>query len=624
MPPTSIAAAATASPTTLAGAGAVSLGRRLRHAPALLWLLLGSAVFLLSLAHHPRLACGGEYDQYLQHAEAVLRGEPRDDSFHPMLTSLLIAASGRLVGDAFVGGKLMAAMACTGLLFGLHRLLAVRLPPAVALGATVAIALNPLLWLQGMLVSSDALGTALVVGAYAVALTAAPRPRTWLLAGFLGGAAIAARQNLILHVALILLLAVRWPPRWRLGAMAGFGILLGSALHWLPRQWLFGHTLGSANWQNIVLKYECNFDMQQLQNLPEGAAAQLLRDHWWSWSQRGLADLGDWLWFGLPRDLLGNAAADAPWARGAVLSLLLLCLGNAIWHRSRLALVLFAAAAAHAVFVCLVFYAEPRVMLPCTLAITVGLMLALPVPVRWRGLAAALLALALGGTALATMPRAWAQFREAHAEVEVAAARDVVREHGEWTQLAGTYPFLDREVRCAGVGWVVSFGRRPGLRAEDLWQRLDSVRPATWFVLGRATEHTMHALARTAELPAGWRRHRADDDVVVLERLEAESFVLRGMGGIWREGAYELRLAGSADARADIAWLGVLLQGPAGEELRLQFPPVAAVADGAAPGEPTLTLPWGLLGRGVWRAVPLALYRDRRIGPGTGLEIQVE
>lgn len=593
---------------------------RLPRWPWWVFLLAGALVFTANLLGHPRLVAGGEYDQYLQHAEGLLAGAPTDDIYHPMFASLLIALGGLVCGDAFVGGKLMAAVAFVALLGALYRLLAARLSPAVACLGALALAANPIVLLTGMQVSSDMPATALVFGAYALALVGAPRPRTWLLAGLCAGAAFATRYNVAVHAGLVLLLAVRAAPRLRHAAAAAFGIGAGALLHALPSWFLFGRLFGNESWQNIVLKYEFDFDMQALHALPPGAAADLLRQHGWEWAGRGLADLGHWFWHDLPCDLSGQLAVASPLARGAVLALLAIAVVAAVRRRCVPALGLLVAAAAHATLVVVSFYAEERILLPTQLGLGLVVLLALPSPARWPGAVAAVLAVVLGFAAVQAMPAAWRTFQAQHCEVEVAAARELVRERGELAQLAGTYPFLDRELRCASVGWVMWGGRTRPADEALLWQRIAVARaahPASLFVIGWQSGGSLHTVARRVVLPEGWRRLRADDDVVVLEAVAASSLVLRGPAGPWRGGALELEVVGEPAVLGAAVWLGVVLRGPAGAELRLPFPP-------AAGARRVLELPAGSLARGAWTAVPTALHADQRLEQGAALAIVVE
>lgn len=573
--------------------------------------IAGGLVFAFALTSHPRLVAGGEYDQYLQIAEDLGRGIVRDDAFHPLLYPELTAVAGLLLG-AFAGGKFVSAIAFAALLASVHRLLAVRLGNAQAWLPTLAIGIQPPLFLLGPQVASDMLGTALIVAGYGWAL-AGSGPRKWFWAGVAFGAAVATRQNLLVHVPCLLVLSMLEPGRMRRGLVVLGGLLLGVLPHVVPRLWCFGSAFGSRNWQNIVLKYQLDYDMQALVDLPEGAAAAMLREHWWQWAQRGVLDCIDWWVRGMPEQLLGAAVRSpmAAWSTSLVISAAVLV---AIVRRQRSAALLFVAAIVHAGSVCLVFRPEPRVMMPSLVALAVATML---VAAHWgrRGAAVAATLWLIAG--LAQVPSALAAFRALHHEAEVAVAQQLVRERGELTQLAGTYPFLDREVQCLSVTMIHPFGGRRDVAAAELWQRLEAVRrvrPASLFVIGRVGR--LFDLACDADLPPQWRRLRRDDDVVVLERLPDHPLQLRMAAAVWRTGPLHLEV-GAGDGGPDPAWLGVVLVGPGNVELRLPFV--------REPGRaPVLQLPAGQLATGEWRLVPLALQRDGTIQKGEEHRLVVE
>lgn len=585
-----------------------------RAVPIALFLAAAAAAFASSLFCHPRLVPGGEYDQYLQLAEGLLRGEVVDDRFHPMLVPELVAAAGFLTGDPFVGGKVVAALAWSGLLLALFALLRSRWSPGQALAGALALGLHPFVALQALQVAADLPGAAFAVGAWAIALRGADRPRTYALAGILAGAAFAARFNLGLHmVALVAVaLATAGAGRWRAAGAALLGASLGFLPHALPRALCFGSPFGNDNWKNLVLKYHLDYDMHALGQLSDSAAAALLREHAGSSLWRGLQDFLAWLVDGLPAQVLG-APSVGPLAAGAVLAIVAGGAVGACRPGARVPRILFAVALLHAAAVVGTFRPEPRLLLPALVLGGAAVLLALP---AWLSAAATGLLLL---TASLLLGPAFGAFRASHHEAEVAAARALVAERGELTQLAGTYPFLDREVRCAAVGMIQPFGTRTDVSEAEFWRRLDetaAARPASLFVFG-PTGGALHRLARDAALPPGWRRTSRDGNVVVLERLPPSGLALSGPTGPWREGPLRLSLAAGAPAAVDTAWRGVVLRGPGGEDLRLSFVVPAA-------GAPFVELPRGALARGEWHALPTVLQRDGALLQGAPLRLVVE
>ncbi|MBM4060842.1 MAG: hypothetical protein FJ265_07070 [Planctomycetes bacterium] len=570
--------------------------------------VLAAAAFAVSLSWHPRLVSGGEYDQYLQLGETMLRGELPQHDYHPMLVPGFVAAAGFVIGDAFAGGKLVAALALGGTVLALARLLRAGACGAVAALGTLALATMPLVVLQGLQVAADLPGTAFVLGAYTIALTGRPGLRTWCWAGALAGAAVATKWNLALHGLVLGALALAQPRRLGSLAALGAGACAGFLPHALPRLWAWHSPFANENWRNVALKFAFDYDLVALLQAGDPVAAALLRAHWPDWAVRGLGDAGGYLANGLARDFAGAAAG--PGIRAAVLALLLGGLAAACVRRQRLPCWLWAAALLHLGFVCTVFCPVPRLLLPGLLLAGSAWFLSWPANRLGRAIAVAG-ALALACASAAGAAPAWRTFQQDHAETELAAARELVRERGEFTQLACTYPFADREVHCARVAWLPNFGARRNPTAEQFWARLDSVGPASLFVIGR-TGGAMHELARTVDLPAGWRRLRGDGAIVVLERLPAVRPVLHLPAGPWRAGPLSLRIDAPPE---NVVWAGARLEGPA-VGLRLPF--------AAAAGAFSLDLPAGSLAPGPWRLVPVLLLADGRLVPGDTVDLAVE
>lgn len=588
-----------------------------RHGVVLMAVALAGAVFAASLLWHPRLLPTGESDQYLQMAEATLRGEVRDDPFHPLLYAQAVAAAGWVCGDCFVGGKLVTA-ASLGLLFlALRRLLAARLPPRVATFGAFALAVDPRVLSLGMQVASDLPGTALVLAAWAAATTGR---RSLGLAGLCAGLAAATRYNLGLHGLLlgVVALCAGRPGRLRRAGVVAGGVALGLLPHVVQRVGWGLPPFSAVNWKNIVMKYAYGYDLHAVTHVPDERLAAQLREHAGEWAVQGLGDGVGWCRGGLTEHLLGAHAAGLPWIPTTVLGLLAVAAVLALVRRHPVGVALAVVVVVHGFAVALAFHPLYRVMLPATLAAgALGLAFP-PVPARLRGAVASGLAVAIAVAAVGDAAREIEAFRAGHCDAEVAAARELVAARGPLVQLAGTYPFLDRDVVCAGCSYVPSFGARTDVDAAALWLRLAEPvpqRPVSHFVIGRQSARVMYDLAGRVDLPAGWRRLRSDADVVVLERLPETPPELEVPAGPWSGGALPLRVSWRGDA-GDVVWAGVALRGPGGAELRVPF----ARGEGGFVGE----LPAGALGRGEWRCVPAVLRRDGAIEQGEERRLVVE
>lgn len=568
-------------------------------------------VLVLSLMFHPRLNGGGEFDAYLQIAEDLRAGHVRDDRFHPLLYPLLVAAVSHVTPSVFVAGKIVSAL-FFGLLIGaVQALLRRQLQPLAARLGTLAIALGPGLWLVGMQVATDMAGTALVVAGYALATApGAGGVRRALAIGALAGAMVTTRYNLGLHAVILVALAAWRARSMRAVLVAALGAVIAAAPHAIVRYAAFGRVFGNENWKTIVLKYEFGRDIGAMQTHADAELAALLHEKWWGWLWQGVSDFGHWLGDGLPRLQLDAVHAVSPIVAATVLTLLAVAVlvGG---RRSAQVRWLTLAALVHALSINVAFFALPRIMLPSTVLFAVVILGSLPrlaVP----------LALALGAQHTAGIPASWKVFRAAHAEAEIAAAREIVARHGALVQIAGSYPFLRREVDCAGTAMILGFGRRSSAAdADAMWQRLDAVRrehAVSWFVIGRASNHALHGLCRRARILPGWERVRADDEVVVL-RWSGVALELTVEPSRWQSGELLLLLA-AVEFAAPPPWIGVVLRGPDDVEHRLQLLP--------QDGGHELRLPHGALAAGEWRAVPAVLLEGGRIEQGAAQTFVVE
>jgi len=571
-------------------------------------------VFGLSLWFHPRLISSGEYDQYLQIAEAMLRGDVAHDAFHPLLYPMLVALAGCATPTVFIGGKLVTACAFGLLLWSVHRLLRRCASARLAWFGTLAIGLGPVLWREGMLVATDMAGTALVLAAWTVALTPGASRRIPFLAGLLVGCAATVRFNLGLHVPLLILTALLSDERWRRALWTGLGVVVGVAPHVAVRLVSHGSAFDNENWKNIVLKYDFARDMPLMRQQTDADLQARLHERWPDWLAQGFGDFGAWLVDGLPRLQLDRAGELGSWDL-LVLAVLGVGVGLALVRRLAGSLPLVCAALAHALLINLTFVPEPRLMMTSTILI---LIVALWGYVGGPATLTALLVVGVGVIHGLAIPDSWRQFRAAHATPEVAAAHALVADHGSLLQLAGTYPFLDREVECVGRAMILGFANRREVSEDEFWQRLEATRAkhnSSWFLLGRVTGPSLYDFARRIEMRPGWRRVHSDDDLVVLAREGDVDLALTVTPGADGAGGHRLRLEASMADAEPFVWVGVELVGPDRGRQRLKLEPL-----GQAYGR---DLPPGALTAGAWSVVPVAMLAGGRIDRGEPVAIMV-
>lgn len=561
---------------------------------------------------HPMVVAGGEYDGYVQNAEALLAGRLPQDHYHPLTYPLLVAAATPAVGDAFAAGRLVSALAHGLLGAVVHLALRRRLDRAASGLLALALFLHPMVLIEATHAGANATGTAFAVAAW-VCFGFGGRGRM-LLAGICAGAAATTRYNLLLHPVLLVLAVLAWRDRWRTLPWLLAGMVLGALPHGVLNTLQAGSPLANENWRNLPLKYAFRFDWSAMAAVPDAQLRAALARDWPAWLGQGLADAAEYWWHVAPRTLLG---ADLPGAGWLLTAALAVAAAVALRRRRWLALLLLGVGSVHCVAVAVAFVPVPRFCMPGLLLLLLGGAWALDwrdgAGVRWwRPL---LVALALAA-ALWQAPRQWRAFVDAHPHGEVAAARALVAERGPVIRLAATYPYLHQQIpRCAWVGAIPTFGLRP-LTAEEVCERLRRLwrdHRATLFVLGRRTESAAFAAVARATLPADFRRLHADEDVVSLEYVRADPDwrpSLQVEPDPWREG--ELRLTVLLDPERDpaqVAAVGVASRSPAGETTVLSL-----AATG--PHRFELRLASGSLAPGVWRLHPTLVLRDGSLVQG--------
>lgn len=523
---------------------------------------------LLGAFGHPCPVPGGENDRYVEAAELLLAGRPAHDRFHPFLYPLLVAAATPLAGDAFAAGRLVSALAGAGLVLAVWLLARELLPARRALPAVLATAVSPHLLVTSVQATTETTATLFLL----LCLWAAVRHRRTggaaavFAAGLAAGLAIATRFSSYVALPLVAWTVLAAPRRWRAAGCALGGLLLGYLPHALVALLHGFRAFGSDNWQNLVLKVECDmhygrFYELHLGGLP-GPWAWLAE--WWD-ETLGLlvADLGHWLQHGALPLWLGFAAPPL-WGLlfAAALAAAFVGLG---FHsaRGRMACLL---ALLQLLLVCTVLVPEPRLLLPL---VPLGIVAAAAAGHGLRGRArrvcdgAALLLLLLSAAGAVATARA---FVAAHPLAEIALARGLPARLQRAPVLISTYNLMGSAVDYP-VLTIAFRGRSDAPSPAELFsviERSVDKHGADAAMVGRITRPSVFAVLRGTEPPAGLSVLHADDDVLLFGAAPAPSGWIEVREVALRDGRIRCRVALSPEAdRSRVVGAGVSVLDPA-------------------------------------------------------------
>lgn len=550
------------------------VGRSMRPvlAVAALGVAQASVVALLAFWLHPMEIANAEMDAYVVHVQAVMAGQPSYDGYHPANTSLWGAAIGLVFGlDAFSALRVLGALATGALVAGTWRLTRQFVTGVWPWLAAGAMATNGAVITNGMQAASDMPASAVLVWS-AVAAVAACRTPDWrhaLLLGLSFGTAVATRFS---SAGMGLLLAALLFGTWRWSRL--LAAVVGTVVGFLPQAWVAqcvrGNPLATDNWRNLALK-QGDFDPQRLFEPGAASIGELLQRYGAELSAMAQRDLLHLLNGGLGKHLLGGGPAPAAAAVVALAGLgcLLWC-----WRGRAAASLVVVAASGYLLFVCWTFSPLERLLLPLLPVLAAALAIA-PGLAPWRAarLLGALPLVAVIATACWRLPDRLRSFVDEHPHAEVEACREQVA-RPDVVRVASTFGPMSRYVD-GQIEYLMPTGlaawRDPERMLALAIERARAV-GADVVVAGRRSHPLWHEVLRRGVLPAGARRERADDDVVVV-RLPTR--IVDGVGAAawiatvradptpWREGplAVNLDFAASAD-RARVVRARIQLQAP--------------------------------------------------------------
>lgn len=595
--------------------------RAARWVRVLLLVAYAATLIVAGLWLHPIKALGIENDDYVGMARSLLAGTLPRDPFRPMLYPLASAAVGWLVGDCFVGAKIVSALAATTLVWSTYALTARCCAPRHAMLAAVLVAGNGHVVTFGMQAGTDMLFTALAAVALVAVVCAWERPSGGRLAvlGVALGIAYFARYQagLLLLPAALVCWGAAPPVSWRQRATRGVCVLAAGAValvpHGLLSRAVFGSWLHDENWRTVELKYAHDFVFSRMPSTDAGSvAAVLLRDPG-TVVRRALADLWTCLGDALPVMVQGCGPVTLVGIAFAAAA----AFGLATAVRQRLfplALPLTYTIAA-VVAACVLFVPVPRVLLGTVPLAAAGLAVAaLGVQARSAFVGCMLVAALVGSGSFHTV-RAVHQLQDAEPWREVRAAQRLQMECAAPFRLLATYEYLEHILRPVECVWL-----QPPYTADEIaaWSEQvvrDADRLGAAFVLvGRVScGANVFAMLAASTHPRLVVRER-DEDVLLWEvrgvQLDwvATTVVEAGAGG-----DCVVRVTLREDVPVDdVGLVGVRVRAGPGEPAHITLPPVAARTF-----EARLPFGRGAAGSaGTWTVEPIVVSKRGRFGGG--------
>ncbi|MCA8950744.1 MAG: glycosyltransferase family 39 protein, partial [Planctomycetes bacterium] len=217
---------------------------------------------------HPFAIPGPEWDGYVARARDLASGGTGYSATHPYGLPVLLAGL-QLAGlDAFVAGRLVAAVAGGVLVAATCRLARDYVGWPAALVGALAVGVTGVVCEHAMLACSDMPAAGALAFALVCWSAAARRSDAALGPVALGGVGVGLAMafrfpSLFAAAGLLVLLATGpWSRRALRALAAGAGAVLGL----LPQLWASarasGALFGNDNWRNLVFKYQHGFDLR--------------------------------------------------------------------------------------------------------------------------------------------------------------------------------------------------------------------------------------------------------------------------------------------------------------------------------------------------------------------------
>lgn len=529
----------------------------------------------LALCVHTMTVVGGEIDHYVERAEVLLRGNLTTDRLHPMGLSLLIAALGWLGVEPFVGGRLIgvaSALVLVSCTFFVVRGWAARLPATLA---AIAVGASPFVLYCAVQAASDVpaaacLSMALVGFTRAAREHRSPATRLVLAGLALGFAGSLRMPSLAFAPAFLpLCFGVAWRERARRVGFTALGGAIGLAPHLVTLYLTTGKLF--QNTTQIVWKYRFLNDYDAFLaylDAPTPVSWQELS----GWLRIGFGD-----WFGY----LGSGIGW-PWS----LDVGFVAVVVSVWFavalllpfvlRRRDAAVLAIGAWSYSLLLCVLSVPLDRLTIPMAMpAVALATLAWAPLPPRLRALPACV-AFALAATAVGRMPTTLAYFERLHARAEMAVARGLIAEHGEWITVAMPAVGLQRGLPCFIECFVPT--EDVDMPSPTYWDRLlanPESAAARFVVVGRGTWPAIHAELSASPPPPGYRSVQRGD-VLVFERQDATGWCANAAAErVGDELHLSLRLTDGVD-RSRLAGAGFLVRaGGTGDWQPLLLAPAA-------------------------------------------------
>ncbi len=506
-----------------------------RHGDRLaLWLCIASTVVvsLLAMTIHPCEIPTFENDSYHLAAEQLLAGHWPRDAYRPLLYVSLVAGLGALLGDCFLAGKLVSAVASGLTILVVYQLGKHTYGRGTGLVAALLLAVSPAFIQYGMVVGTDSLFVLLMVSCLLATVRAAQDPgRFWTIAAGLSfAAAWSARYAAIaiLPVALVGVALGAVPGRrWRRAAGCGLVILVGLVPHMVVTFLQFGTLLHDENWRNVALRHFApTLDYQYLHNNPFDGLWSVLRHDPGTILRHSMQELDGASNYGVQTLL---TAGRLPLFAGSVALAMIGFAAMLSWQRRpRAVVVLVTGTISYLLLVCVTFFTWERMLLPLLPMLLVllawSLMHLLPgatihtpssrLP-RWLRVVGP--ALVMVSFAVASIGRLTA-FASSHPAPMIDFARSLVTTDEVPPALLTNYPFLGRHVACRHH--CITVGATPAVAFDAI---AGAVKGGSfdYVILYKATPADASWSALAAAAPPAWlERVRVDADLCAYRILK--------------------------------------------------------------------------------------------------------